>query len=191
MEMIKKTINKAMLNTYVFNLIIGLILVVLTLLFINQGDFVKLLFGLSVAYFGLFLSLYSGKASILKKFYKSLEDEDTSDYRIVENTILLSNCLVSFSFNVPVKISYHDITLVRHDPNVFEKARPGYKGNHKLFIKANEKEILIPIEDEETAQKIMNFFETKNPKIQFQHKTEKFKETQLMDLQNYSVKSRF
>lgn len=191
METIKKIINKAMLNTYVFNLILGLILVVLTLFFVNQNDFAKILFGLSIAYFGLFLSLYSGKASILKKFYKSLETEDTKDYRIVENTIFLNDCLVSFSFNVPVKISYKDIILVRHDPNIFEKTRPGYQGNHKIFIKANGQEVLIPVKDESIAQKIMNFLETKNANIQFQHKTISFEETQLSDLDNYSVKTRF
>lgn len=191
MDTIKKIINKQMLNTYIFNLVISLILVLITILFVNQSDLAKIFFGLAVAYFGLFLSLYSGKASTLKKFYKTLEKEDVSNFVTVENSILLQNCIVSFSFNVPVKMDYAEIKLIRYEPNIFEKTRPGYKGNHKLYIESKDKQILIPLVDEPTAQKIMNFFNTKNPNIQFQQKIEKYERVELSDLENTSVNTRF
>lgn len=191
MDEIKKLMNKTMLNTYVFNLVLGLVLVIITALFSNQGVLAKLAFGISVAYCGLFLSLYGGKAALLQKFYKTLETEDTTQLKVVENSVLLNKSLVSFSFNIPVLIQYKDITLVRNEDNVFEKARPGYKGNHKIYIKAQDKEALIPVSDGQIANKILNFLQTQNSSIQFQNKTTEFEETELSSLDNYKVSGRF
>lgn len=99
--------------------------------------------------------------------------------------------MISYSFKKYVVIHYSNITLVRHEGNVFEVTRPGYKGNHNVYIKSNDKEVLIPVNNREIAQSLMNFLETKNNQIEFQNKESEYCVTNLFDLPNNSVSGRF
>ncbi|MEG0034894.1 MAG: hypothetical protein RR734_04910 [Bacilli bacterium] len=190
MKNIKNYFLKKTFVDYSFSIIVGIFILCVSILF-YQTQYFKILLLISCIFVLFVLTLLAVKLSKLNKFLNQITFFKNKSYRIFENTLLFEDAMISYSFEKYVLINYLDINLVRHEGNVFEVTRPGYKGNHKVYIKSNDEEILIPVNDSDIAQSLMNFLETKNNHINFQNKKSKFIVTNLFDLPNNSVIGRF
>lgn len=190
---IRIKLQKLLLTKYVFGIIAVVLLFVASLLFYNNNFIFKVICIISLFILIVYIIVVLFKLQKLSLFLKIIKDQKVDTIRYIENSIFLDEIIVSLSFNKFVKTHYGDIELARHVSNVFEVTRPGYKGNHQVYIQSNESEIFIPVADGETAEKILNFLQTKNDKIVFQNKVKvsEFHVTQLTDLSNSSVKGRF
>lgn len=190
MNEIKIKLQKLVVMKYIFGLVISVSVFISSMIFITDIYF-KIAFFLFLFVLILYMLIILFKLQKLSLFLKTIKDQKVDTIRNIENSIFLDEIIVSLSFNKFVKIHYGDIGLARHVSNVFEVTRPGYKGNHQVYIQSNESGIFIPVANGETAEKILNFLQTKNDKIVFQNKVSEFHVTQLTDLSNSSVKGRF
>ncbi|SJZ98780.1 hypothetical protein [Anaerorhabdus furcosa] len=190
MKNIKNFFVKKSAIEYSFSAIVGILVLVLSLANINS-EYFKILFWATICFELIIVILFLIKLNRLNKFMMSVSNLVDDSYKTFENALFFENVVLAYSFKKYVAIEYKDIVIARHDSNVFEITRPGYKGNHKIYIKSNLQEILIPVLDNDVAQKILNFLQTKNNSIVFQDKNSEYVPTNLADLMSSSVKSRF
>ncbi len=118
----------------------------------------------------------------------------SENIRTIENAAFMEDGVMAYDIgrHGPMYyLTYDSMELARHNYNVYEQVRPGYRGNHKVVLQSGDTQILISVENEEIAEKILNFIQTKNPAVTFYHKTSPFTPVKLEELENWKVKGRF
>ncbi|MCI8541619.1 MAG: hypothetical protein HFE67_08955 [Erysipelotrichaceae bacterium] len=176
---------------YIFNIVIGLIVMAISLMFLKTYYLAWLTLLGGFAYFLIPLLVYMKNLHKLKKFFANEEERTISEYKMIDTSVLTAQCIYSYSLDRMTKMNYQNILTVQHIDNIFEKARPGYRGNHKIVIKDSTQVIQITVQNEAIAETIMNFIATKNPDVTLLNFHKEISKVYLNDLQNWQVSSRF
>ena len=135
--------------------------------------------------YGYFEGVIKAKNTIGKYKY------DLTNAKYIENAIFTEDTVFAYNFRKMNVIDYKNIMIAKYNENIHEKIRPGYVGNHKVVIQSRLYNIVIPVENAEIADTILNFLYTKNPEITFYNKSDTFKKVMLSDLENWKVKTKY
>lgn len=190
MENIIRYLKKVALENYVFSLAISIVVIIMSLVLSLSTVFGKALFVLGVIWFIVFFILYLKKVTKINQFFKE-ETDHIDDYKTVDTSVFTDQVIYAYSLDQFVKMNYDDIVSVNHVANIWEKTRPGYKGNHKIILKDSTNTIQIRVENEEIANIIMNFIFTKNNRVTLMHAPKKTEDIHLSDLDGWQVSGRF
>ena len=115
------------------------------------------------------------------------------DPKMVDNTVFIDKNIYSCFMGQYYTLSYNDIISVSHTGNIFEKARPPYRGNHTVSIKSVHEQETITLRtfDGKKADKILCYLKTVNPEIKLFGLESTFSPVTLDQLENWKVKERF
>lgn len=191
MEEVMRFFIKKMCINYIFHLVIAFIIVVLSAALYHVHVVARITFYGGIVYFMIPFVLYIKKLNLLKHFFETAEDLNQRDYKMIDTSVLTQENIYSYSFDQLVKMNYRDIQSVQHVDNIFEVARPGYRGNHKVIIKDGEQVIQMNVTNEKIAEKIMNFIATKNANVNLMNCHKETESVQLDALENWQVSGRF
>ena len=177
---------------HIYTISLSFVLIILSL-FLAQSplmQFIRIL-----AFIGLVaeITILSTKYYGITRFVKD-HPVTGKVIRTIENAVFTENEVMAYivgRYGRLYSFPYESIDLARHNYNVYEQVRPGYRGHHKVVLQAGEAQIPISVENAEIAETILNFIQTKNPTVTFYHKTSQFHPVQLEELDNWEVKGRF
>ena len=127
--------RRKMCTSYSFNLVIATLVIAVSALFYQTYTVAQITLFAGIVYFLIPFVLYMRKLHMLKSFFQSETDLDAGDYKIIDNAVFTAEHVYAYSMDQMVKMQYGDIISVQHVDNIFEVARPGYEGNHKVVLK--------------------------------------------------------
>ena len=159
-----KYLTKYILHDYIFNLAITLVMFVVSLFLPYKAFCVMLPLSIGMALFVVY-GFFEGVAKAKKIINKYNPDLEGAKY--IENAIFTKDTVFGYNFRTMNAVRYENIMIAKYNENIHEKTRPGYKGNHKVVIQSKLCNIVIPVENEEIADTILNFIYTQNSDITF------------------------
>ena len=177
---------------HIYTLSISLVIFVLTLIFTPSVllQFIRILSFIKLSAEILHLTMKHFKISR----FLNAHPVTGNIIRTIENAVFMEDGVMAYivgRYGTLYYFTYDSITLARHNYNVYEQVRPGYRGHHKVVLQSGDAQILISVENAEIAETILNFIQTKNPKVTFHHKSSQFHPVKLEELENWEVKGRF
>ncbi len=176
---------------HIYSLSISCILLILSFIFPHTPILQLIKIFASIAFVFEALNLII-KYHRIVRFLKTHPVSET--IRTIENAVFMEDGVMAYNigrYGAMYYLTYDSIELARHNYNVYEQVRPGYRGHHKVVLQSGDTQILISVENAEIAEKILNFIQTKNPATTFYHKTSTFTPVKLEELENWKVKGRF
>ncbi len=177
--------------SYIFNMIIAVMVLVISIALYHTYLIAQIALYGSVIYFLIPFVLYMKKSQMLNSFFIQADDLNDGEYKTIDTSVLTQKHIYSYSLDQMVKMDYQDIVSAQHVGNIFEIARPGYRGNHKVIIKSDSQIIQMNVQNAEIADKILNFIATKNPSVLLENHRKEITKVQFHDLENWQVKGRF
>ena len=175
---------------YLMNLLGSVFIIFFSLFFYNESIFWKVILGISVIYFIIYLGIYINKKIEL---YKTLDGKLNKEYKEIENCIFTKDEIISFSYDKVIEIKYKDIIKVQHGDNTWEKiwGSSKYIGNHKISISNSNSIITILVKNEEITSLIMSFIKTKNNSCRIVNIPQEMDHVAFDDLEDWKVDNRF
>ena len=183
-------LKKIIFKRYLMNLIGSVFIIFFSLLLFNESIFWKVILGISVIYFVVYLGIYFSK---IIELYKVLDKKLDKDYIEIENSIFTEDEIISFSYDKVIELKYKDIIKVQHGDNTWENiwGNSKYVGNHKISIHSLTSIITILVVNEENASLIMSFIKTKNNSCKLVNIPYELNNVIFDDLNHCSVDNRF
>lgn len=183
--------RKKMILDHAFYLGIGAVVLIVSTILYPRYAWIGRIMALSVLMILICLFLYLFKVIGVHVILAKADDIKNGDYKMIDKAVFTQENIYAYTYRQLRKMAYKDIVSVSHMENIFETARPGYRGNHKVICKSSDDVIALAVENGEIADRIMNFLASKNAQIILEHAPKQRVDVQLCDLANHQVKGRF
>ena len=193
MEYIQKEFKGMIKDKYRFSFLVSVILVVFILLISITTYWYSVLW-LIIPVSLLFIYKYLHFRKEINAMDRFLQTMTLGNkYKMIDNTVFAETYIYSYFINRYYSYKYDDILSASHNGNVFEKARPPYRGNHSVSIKVINEQGTITLKtyDGMRADKVLCYLKTMNPKIELFGLESKYLPATLEDLENWKINERF
>ena len=178
-------------NDYVFAVLTVFIALFVLTIFYDGSLTNQALLVLCVGVLTYILVVYFYKMHRIQVVLNEDKELNQGAYRMIDTAVFSETHIYAYDHKQFKQMRYADVIVVAHMDNVFEKARPGYQGNHKVICRSQHDTIALFVRDEVIADQVMNFLATQNSHIRLENAPTKRQNITLQELQNWQVKGRF